>query len=481
MPSIRRRGRRGGGTQRADRRRRTGPPRLLRGGLRGAGHRRRRRPHRGADAARLPPRPVLGRAPARASARPPSTAMPLERYGLEWLHPELPHGAPLPGRHGRRAVPLGRRDGRARSGRATPARTAGWSRRSSASGTPSPRTSCRSPLHGAAPRPGHPRPLRAGRGCQPVDLAQRAASATRRPAALFAGLAAHVIAPLERRSPPAASALVFALAAHANGWPVAARRLPGRSPTPSPRICATRAARSTPAPRSSGWTSCRPPARTSSTPRRPRSPGSPGSGSAYEQLPLRRRASSRSTTRWTAPCPWTAEEARARRHRPRRPDRRRDRRGPARAPSPAARPTRPFLITAQPSLVDPSRAPEGKHVFWAYGHVPNGWEGDATDAIERQLERFAPGFRDLVLARATAGPARTRRPQRQLRRRRHRLRRRRRAAAAAPPQARPRPRTRTAHPAVFLCSSATPPGPGVHGMSGHHAAKAVWRRLRQEP
>ncbi|MCZ9345498.1 hypothetical protein NGM37_47945, partial [Streptomyces sp. TRM76130] len=67
-------------------------------------------------------------------------------------------------------------------------------------------------------------------------------------------------------------------------------------------------------------------------------------------------------------------------------------------------PERPFLITVQPSVADPTRAPEGKHVFWTYGHVPNGWTGDLTDAIERQLERFAPGFRDRVLARATAGP-----------------------------------------------------------------------------
>jgi phytoene dehydrogenase-like protein len=132
----------------------------------------------------------------------------------------------------------------------------------------------------------------------------------------------------------------------------------------------------------------------------------------------------------------------------------------------------------QPSVVDPSRAPEGKHVFWAYGHVPNGWTGDLTDAIERQLERFAPGFRDRVLARATAGP-------REL------------AArnanyvggdiacgAASGLQLLLRPKLSlfpysTPHPAVFICSSATPPGPGVHGMSGHNAAKAVWRRLRQ--
>ena len=153
---------------------------------------------------------------------------------------------------------------------------------------------------------------------------------------------------------------------------------------------------------------------------------------------------------------------------------------PCAPPSAGRAPERPFLITAQPSLVDPTRAPEGKHVFWAYGHVPNGWEGDATDAIERQLERFAPGFRDLVLARATAGPPQlaarnanyvggdiacgaVRRPP---------------DCCSAPSW--PASPYSTAHPAVFLCSSATPPGPGVHGMSGHHAARAVWRRLRQQ-
>jgi phytoene dehydrogenase-like protein len=141
-------------------------------------------------------------------------------------------------------------------------------------------------------------------------------------------------------------------------------------------------------------------------------------------------------------------------------------------------PQTPFLITSQPTVADPSRAPEGKHVFWAYAHVPHGWHGDATDAMERQIERFAPGFRDLVLARAVSGPA-------DLAARnanyvggdiacgafaglqtvlRPRL--------AAVPYATPRP-------GVFLCSSATPPGPGVHGMSGHNAAKAVLRHLRR--
>jgi phytoene dehydrogenase-like protein len=141
-------------------------------------------------------------------------------------------------------------------------------------------------------------------------------------------------------------------------------------------------------------------------------------------------------------------------------------------------PQTPFLITAQPTVVDPSRAPAGKHVFWAYGHVPHGWHGDATDAMERQIERFAPGFRDLVLARAVAGPAEL-------------------AArnanyvggdiacgAFAGLQTVLRPKLAaipyaTRRPGVFLCSSATPPGPGVHGMSGHNAARAVLRHLRR--
>lgn len=139
-------------------------------------------------------------------------------------------------------------------------------------------------------------------------------------------------------------------------------------------------------------------------------------------------------------------------------------------------PQTPFLIGAQPTVVDPGRAPEGKHVFWVYGHVPNGWRGDATEAVERQIERFAPGFRDLVLARAVSGPAEL-------------------AArnenyvggdigsgAFAGLQMAFRPKVRwnpyaTSRPGVFLCSSASPPGPGVHGMSGHHAARAVRRHL----
>jgi phytoene dehydrogenase-like protein len=136
----------------------------------------------------------------------------------------------------------------------------------------------------------------------------------------------------------------------------------------------------------------------------------------------------------------------------------------------------PFLIAAQPTLVDPSRAPAGRHVLWVYGHVPYGWRGDATAAIEAQIERFAPGFADLILARSAAGPA-------EIEARNpcnvggdiaagacDRLRLLLRPTISRVPYATPDPR-------VFLCSAATPPGPGVHGMCGYHAARAALRRV----
>jgi len=139
-------------------------------------------------------------------------------------------------------------------------------------------------------------------------------------------------------------------------------------------------------------------------------------------------------------------------------------------------PERPYVLVAQQSLFDPTRAPEGKHTLWAYTHVPNGstlTEGTVA-AIEDQLERFAPGFRDLVLARSVIPPAamEARNPNyvggainggsadlRQL---------------FARPVARPNP-YKTPIDGVYLCSSSTPPGGGVHGMCGYHAARAALR------
>ena len=139
-------------------------------------------------------------------------------------------------------------------------------------------------------------------------------------------------------------------------------------------------------------------------------------------------------------------------------------------------PERPLVISAQPSVVDPTRAPPGRHTFWAYAHVPNGWTGDLSDAIEAQIERFAPGFRDVVLARAATGPA-------DLERRDANLVGGDLAGGAVDGwQALFRPTFdrvpyATPDPRVFLCSSSTPPGPGVHGICGSEAARVVLRRV----
>jgi phytoene dehydrogenase-like protein len=137
---------------------------------------------------------------------------------------------------------------------------------------------------------------------------------------------------------------------------------------------------------------------------------------------------------------------------------------------------RPFVLLAQQSLFDSTRAPAGRHTAWAYCHVPNGSTADMTEPIEAQVERFAPGFRDRILARASRGPADLERENpnyvggdinggladlRQLFTR---------------PVARRTPYS-TPLPGVFLCSASTPPGGGVHGMCGYHAARAALRSL----
>jgi len=137
---------------------------------------------------------------------------------------------------------------------------------------------------------------------------------------------------------------------------------------------------------------------------------------------------------------------------------------------------RPFLIVCQQSNFDPTRAPQGKHTGYAYCHVPHGSTTDMSARIEAQVERFAPGFRDLILARHTLSPADFERRNenylggaitggvadlRQLFTR---------------PVARWNPYT-TPNSRVFLCSASTPPGGGVHGMCGYYAARAALSRI----
>ncbi len=133
---------------------------------------------------------------------------------------------------------------------------------------------------------------------------------------------------------------------------------------------------------------------------------------------------------------------------------------------------RPYVLVVQPSVADDSRASPGRHVLWAYCHVPNGSAANMTDAIERQIERFAPGFRDCIAARHVTSPADLERRNgncvggdigggagdlRQI---------------ILRPVARWNPYA-TPIDGVYLCSSSTPPGIGVHGMCGYHAANAA--------
>ncbi|HEY7706887.1 MAG TPA: hypothetical protein VH968_06955, partial [Gaiellaceae bacterium] len=132
----------------------------------------------------------------------------------------------------------------------------------------------------------------------------------------------------------------------------------------------------------------------------------------------------------------------------------------------------PYMIVAQQSLFDDSRAPAGKHTLWGYCHVPNGSTVDMTERMEAQIERFAPGFRDLILARHAMGPADVEaynpnyvggdinggvQDLRQLYTR---------------PAIRLNPYS-TPVDGLYICSSATPPGGGVHGMCGYLAARAA--------
>jgi phytoene dehydrogenase-like protein len=137
-------------------------------------------------------------------------------------------------------------------------------------------------------------------------------------------------------------------------------------------------------------------------------------------------------------------------------------------------PGRPYVLVVQATTADPSRAPAGKHTLWAYCHIPNGCGVDMTGAIEDQIERFAPGFRERVLARHVMGPAEleAHNPNevggdiaggssdfRQM---------------VARPRLSPSPWS-TPDRSIYLCSSSTPPGGGVHGMCGLAAARAVLR------
>jgi phytoene dehydrogenase-like protein len=417
---------------------------------------------------------------------PALTRMPLERHGLRWLQPPLPLAHPF--LDGSAAV-LDRSVEQTAAGlgpdewayRRLMAPLGGhWDELAG--------DLLRAPLAG---RPGHPAALArfALRSALPMAALARGFRGYRT-RALLAGIAAHTMVPL---TSPATSAvaLLLGLAGHEIGWPVAA----GGSQAISDALA--------------GYLAELGGEIVTGHPVRSWSDLPDARAILFDTSPaaLARIAGDRLPSRYVAalrryaygpgvfkidyaldgPMPWTAAQARRAgtvHVGPRYEDIAAALRATAgtagragRAAGRGTAPDPPFLIVAQPGVADPSRAPAGKHVLWVYSHVPNGWPGDATAAIEAQLDRFAPGFRDLVLARHVAGPA---------------------AVEAGNPnyvggdigcgaftgwQALARPVLRrlpyaTPNPAIYLCSAATPPGPGVHGMCGHQAAQIVLNRNR---
>jgi len=399
----------------------------------------------------------------------------LERHGLEWIHPPLPLAHPFD--DGSAAVlarsldetgdSLGGGDAAAYR-RAMAPFVDGWEELFEDALAPP----VRLPRH----------PLRMARlawnGLRPADALARGWFDSDRARALFLGIAAHVLLPLER-PPSAAFAIMLATAGHGVGWPFAR----GGSQRIAEALAEVLRSRGGEV-RTDAWVervSRLPPAAATFLDLTPRQVLEV----AGDVLPARYR---RSLARYryapgafkvdwalSEPIPWrSAACARA---------------GTVHlggsaaemvASSRAAWEGRadeaPFVLLAQPSLFDASRAPAGRHVAWAYCHVPHGSTVDRTDAIERQVERFAPGFRDVILDRHSMGPAALERHNpnlvggdigggvQDL------------AQLFFRPAARLDP-YRTPVRGLYLCSASTPPGGGVHGMCGHNAAASALRRM----
>jgi phytoene dehydrogenase-like protein len=416
-----------------------------------------------------------------AAGSPVLRAMKLEQHGLTWIYPELALAHPFP--DGSAAI-LARSAAETASfldglDRDTYLRLVGpftgrWDRLAA--------DTLRAPLTGWPADP-------AAYACFALLAAMPAAWLAsgftgQRAKALIAGLAGHLTAPL---TTPLGSgvALLFALAAHETGWPVPRGGSQAISDALTARLVSL-----------GGRLETGQPVRSLTEVPSARvylldtSPGNAARIAGdmlprwYRQLVLHRYrygpAVFKADYALSGPVPWTAPAAR--------------RAGTVHLGSSMAEigaaltsaqhgrpPSPPFLITAQPSLTDDTRAPSGSHVFWAYAQVPNGWRGDLTTPIEDQIERFAPGFRDLILARliTTPGELEARNPNNAggdiAGGRSDRLR----MLLRPIPVPVPHPAMPYATPnqRVYLCSSATPPGPGVHGMCGYHAAQAALRRV----
>ena len=311
-------------------------------------------------------------------------------------------------------------------------------------------------------------------GLRPAYGLAKSAFEGERARALFAGNAAHSMVPLSER-PTAAFGLTLAAAGHAVGWPIARggshsiaralasylRSLGGEIMTGAPvdNIDELEGVRTI---------------LLDLTPRQVlRMAGHRLSGRYRRALERYRYGAGSFKMDWalSGPIPWrnpecqraatvhlggTLDEIAASEH----------------APLAGKVPERPFVLLVQPTLFDSSRAPAGKQVAWAYCHVPFGCDVDMTDAIEDQVERFAPGFRDLILARSTMPPSELERHNPNLVGGDIS------AGAMTLRQLFFRPAIQrvpysTPVQGLYLCSASTPPGGAVHGMCGYYAARAA--------
>jgi len=405
-----------------------------------------------------------------AAGSPYLSQLPLERYGLRWLQPELPLAHPLDG--GRAGV-LHRSVDETADGLGADAKAyRRWV------GSIAERWDDLAPMvTGSLVKvPRHPLVLtRFGLpALVPASRAGRTWFSTDEAQALFAGCAAHAFLPLDHLL-TTSFALVLLAAGHAVGWPVAA----GGSQAIADALAAHLTELGGEIRTGELITSLAqlPPSRAVLLDLAPRQVADLAGDRLSERYRARLRQFSPGPAAFkvdyalSGPVPWTNVACR--------------RAGTVHAGGTADEvaageaaigagrpPERPYVLVAQQSLVDPSRAPAGQHTLWAYCHVPNGSTFDMTERIEAQIERFAPGFRDLVLARHVAGPAwfESYNPSYvggDIAGGAHRG-----LQLVFRPTISVRP-YHTPDPTLFLCSASTPPGAGVHGMCGHHAANAA--------
>ena len=403
------------------------------------------------------------------AASPLFARLPLEKLGLRWIVPEIQLAHPLDG--GRAAAlwrsldetcaRLGPDGGRWR--RSVQGLAEGWS------------SSAPAMMKPLLERP-FPSPSLSAGLLPAAVFAKRFRSAPAK--ALFAGLAAHAMRPL-RAPATAAVGLVLGALAHVGGWPLAA----GGSSAVTRALAAHLESlggevRTGHPVRSRGDL---PPARVVLFDTHPAAAAEVYGGrvpASFRRRIARHRqgpAAYKIDYALDGPIPWAAPEC-TRAGVVHAAGEYREAAEALRAVEAGAVPERPFVLVGQQSLFDPSRAPAGKHTAWVYTHVPAGYEGPMQDRVEAQIERFAPGFRDLVLDSWITAP-------RDFEARNPNCRGGDIAAGAYTLRrmlGRPGPVRnpyRTGIPGVYLCSAATPPGPGVHGMCGANAAAAVLRDL----